>query len=66
MRGGAVTVTELNNYLHDILASEEHNWRVRLPPKGDFIVNFPSEMVMDEFLRKGEVGFGPVKVVFRK
>lgn len=65
VRGRSVTVTELNNLLHDHIESEDHNWRVCFLPKGDFLVNFPSKEMKSEFLRKREMGMGNLSVYFK-
>lgn len=64
VRGDSVSVTKLNNLFHEFIPSDDHNWRIRLLPKGDFLVNFPSLDSKKEFLNRGNLVMGTISVVF--
>lgn len=66
IRFGANTIGELYKQLSILANNKVHNWRVRILPKGDFIVNFPSETCLLDFLDRGMIQCGPAKVSFHR
>lgn len=43
IRSRSISMVEMNRTLLQLTDVHDHNWRARLLPKGDFIVNFPLE-----------------------
>lgn len=66
IHSGLVSVLDLNKDLHLKVDNVDHNWRVRVFPRGDFLINFPSDVGRNKFIRKGEVQCAGARISFSR